>query len=82
MDGGDDAVDGVGNENGDTVGGTYSYRHTGKTRDESIISFQIFSRHIRPINDCDSRTVYLMPLDDRIRQYGIPACRESLDAGT
>ena len=66
------ALDRIVKEYRDTVGSPDSYGYTGKPTDESIITFQIRPRQVRPVYDSDSVSVYLMPLDDRIRQDRVP----------
>ena len=78
MNGSYHTVSGVAKENRYTVGRPYSYRDTGKIRNKSIISLQILPCHIRPIYDSDLRTVYLMALNDRIRQDRISPGSERL----
>ena len=54
-----------------TVGRSYSYRYARKIRNQGIISFEIFPCHIRPVYDSDPRPVYLVALNDGIREDGI-----------
>ena len=53
MDSGDDMVDGIGKEDGNTIGRPYADSYPGKVRDKSVKSLQILPRHIRPVDDCD-----------------------------
>ena len=53
VDRGDDAMDGVGKENGNAIGRPNPNRDSGKVRDKSVISLQVLSRHVRPVDDGD-----------------------------
>ncbi len=63
----------VGKEYRDTIGRSYSYSHSRKICNHGIITFEIFPSDIRPVYDSYPRPVYLMALDDGIREDGIPS---------
>ena len=72
MDGCYHALDGIIKEYRNTVRRPYSYGYTGKLTDKRIVPFQVRSRQVRSVYDCDPVSVHLMSLDDRVRQDRIP----------
>ena len=82
VDGSYDTVLWVVQENRNTVGRSHPYRYARKIRNQGIITFKIFPGHIRPIDNSDPRSVYLMSLNDRIGQYGIPSGGKSFHTRT
>ena len=63
----------VGKENRNTVGCPDSYRNAWKIRYKSIVALEFLSGCFRPVYDSDPRPMYLMALDDWIREDGIPS---------
>ena len=66
MDGRNDLIPRVVEENGDAVGRPDADGDPGEIRDEGVISLQLLAGHPRTVDDGDLGTVDLMALDDRI----------------
>ena len=79
--GGDDAADGVVQEDRHTVGRPDPDGHPGEIGNERIIPFQLLPRHPRTVDDRHPGPMDLMPLNHRVGQHGVPPGGEGLDAG-